>query len=88
VAAIAESAKCRRDPGFGSREHRSSQGKGPRVGCSKSQSREVTRSEDNRWIRIMGGPLDPLVGSCIRASREKARELATGIARLREVKPR
>jgi hypothetical protein len=58
VAAIAESVKCRRDPGFGSRELRSSQGEGPRVGCSKSRSREIARSEDNRWIQITGGPLD------------------------------
>jgi hypothetical protein len=59
VAAIAESAKCRRDPGFGSRELGSSQGESPRVGCSKSRSHEVTRSEiavgsgsrEDRWIR-------------------------------------
>jgi hypothetical protein len=29
--------------------------------------------EDNRWIRIAGGPLDPHVGSCIGTSREKTR---------------
>jgi hypothetical protein len=31
-----------------------------------------------RWIRITGGLLDLHVGSCIRASREKARELSHG----------
>jgi hypothetical protein len=40
--------------------------------------------EDNRWIQIVGGPLDLHVGSCIGASREKAENLATGIVRLRE----
>jgi hypothetical protein len=34
--------------------------------------------EDNRWIRITGGPLDPHVGSCIGASQEKAREFGYG----------
>jgi hypothetical protein len=68
VAAIAESVKCRRDPGFGSRKLGSSQGEGPRVGCSKSRSREIARSEDNRWIHITGEPLDqePHRLSCVR----------------------
>jgi hypothetical protein len=41
------------------------------------QSHEDVRSENvnSRWIRIAGGPLDPHVGSCIKSSREKAREL-------------
>jgi hypothetical protein len=41
------------------------------------QSHEDARSEkvNSRWIQIAGGPLDLHVGSCIGASREKAREL-------------
>jgi hypothetical protein len=58
VEAIAESVKCRRDPGIGPRELESLQGEGLRVGCSKLRSHEIARSEDNRWIQIMGGPLD------------------------------
>jgi hypothetical protein len=44
------------------------------------QSHEDARSEkvNSRWIQIAGGPLDPHVGSCIGASREKARELGHG----------
>jgi hypothetical protein len=34
--------------------------------------------EDNRWIRIVGGPLDLRVGSCIGASREKTRGFGHG----------
>jgi hypothetical protein len=34
--------------------------------------------EDNRWIRIIGGPLDLRVGSCIGASREKTRGFGRG----------
>jgi hypothetical protein len=56
VAAIHLRAKCRRDPRVS--RTRSSQGEGPRVGCSKSRSREIARSEDNRWIQVTGGPLD------------------------------
>jgi hypothetical protein len=43
-------------------------------------SREDARSEeeDNRWIWILGGPLDPHVGSCIGASQEKDREFGYG----------
>jgi hypothetical protein len=37
---------------------RSSQGESPRVGCSKSQSHEIMRSEDSHWIQVTGGPLD------------------------------
>jgi hypothetical protein len=53
-------------------------------------SREVARSEkeNSRWIRIAGGPLDPHVGSCIGASREKAREFGHGGRELREAIPR
>jgi hypothetical protein len=57
-----------------SRELGSSQGERPSIGCSKSRGREK-REGNNRWIQIAGGPLDPHVGSCIEASREKAREL-------------
>jgi hypothetical protein len=41
------------------------------------QSHEDARREkvNSRWIQIAGGPLDPHVGSCIGASREKARGL-------------
>jgi hypothetical protein len=40
------------------------------------QSHEDARSEkvNIRWIRIIGGPLDPHVGLRIGASQEKARE--------------
>jgi hypothetical protein len=43
-------------------------------------SHEDARSEkmNSRWIWIAGRPLDPHVGSCIGASREKARELGHG----------
>jgi hypothetical protein len=59
VAEIVESVKCRRDPGFVSRELGSSQGESPRVGCSKSRvtkSRGAriavgSRSREDHWIR-------------------------------------
>jgi hypothetical protein len=68
VAAIEGSVKCRRGPGFGSRELEGSQGESPRVGCSKSRSCEIARSKDNHWIQRTGGPLDqePHRLSCIR----------------------
>jgi hypothetical protein len=47
-----------------SRELGSSQGESPSIGYSKSRGREK-REKDNRWIRIVGGPLDLHVGSCI-----------------------
>jgi hypothetical protein len=60
-----------------SRELGSSQGESPSIGYSKSRGREK-REGNNRWIRIAGRPLDPHVGSCIGASREKAREFGHG----------
>jgi hypothetical protein len=42
----------------GSRELGGSQGESPGVGRSKSRSREIVRSEENRWIQVTGGPLD------------------------------
>jgi hypothetical protein len=59
VAVIEGSMKCRRGPGFGSRELGSSQGESPRVGCSKSRSRNReeqgksigSREREDRWIR-------------------------------------
>jgi hypothetical protein len=42
----------------GSHELGGSQGESPRVGCSESQSCEIMRNEDNRWIQKTGGPLD------------------------------
>jgi hypothetical protein len=42
----------------GSRELRGSQGESLRVGCSKSRSHEIARSEDSHWIQVMGGVLD------------------------------
>jgi hypothetical protein len=43
-------------------------------------SHEDARHEkvNSHWIQIVGGPLDPHVGSCIGASQEKARELGHG----------
>jgi hypothetical protein len=43
-------------------------------------SHEGARSEkeNSHWIWIVGGPLDPHVGSCIGVSREKAREFGHG----------
>jgi hypothetical protein len=45
-----------------------------------TQSHEDARreKEDNHWIQIVGGPLDPHVGSCIGTSREKTREFGHG----------
>jgi hypothetical protein len=40
----------------GSHELGGSQGKGPRVGCSKSRSHEIARSKDSHWIQRMRGP--------------------------------
>jgi hypothetical protein len=54
MATIVESVKCRRDPGFRSRKIESSQGEGPRVGCSNSLSHEERRQ-----------PLDPSQGRTI-----------------------
>jgi hypothetical protein len=48
--------KCRRS--LRSRELGGSQGESPKVGCSKSRSCEIARSEDSHWIQVKGGPLD------------------------------
>jgi hypothetical protein len=63
----------------GSRELGSSQGESPRVGCSKSRSHKIARSEDNRWIQVTGGPLDqePHCLSCIRGFRGWKESLST-----------
>jgi hypothetical protein len=77
-----EEDRCQRSKR--SHELGSSQGESPSIG---TQSHEDARSEkeDNRWIQNTGGPLDPHVGSCLGTSRKGLENLATGIARLREV---
>jgi hypothetical protein len=42
----------------GSHEIGGSQSESPKVGCSKSRSCKITRSDDSHWIQRMRGPLD------------------------------